>query len=614
MIEFKKLRIEGFGSIIEPLEFDLRGKGLTIIKGVNGVGKTTFISALYWVLYGQVLKEKSSVEPWEQVKPKDFLGSKVELEFAIDNQDFQAIRCQDYKEKVDGYKGKNRLIFSGSDKIHKKDIQNDLTDTLGYSAELFKHSLLFGQKLKRLLDEGNLKMKDLFDEAFEVGFVNQAKEARDAEYKKKATELHEVTFKLNTHRETKATTIEDIQSAKEAIAKFETDKKAEIKFLKSQLKSQKADLKKFTTTTPTYDKGFDLQNSKTELKKLRAEQNEIAYSSLAHKQTKNTWVSSQTEHARLTKKLEELKNAEPELNCPTCGSKLQGKKLETAEQSFKDDITKKEKKVEQARLRMVELNEEFMEWERLKARDTLVKEKYDKLDNLIEQHEEKLEEANLAENTLKTLNEEIKETERSIEFQKSRVLQTNLPELEKRLAKQKTILKSFIKAKKSLTKETDVLQWLIKEPLGNAGLKAFIFSTMLDQLNAYLYEYQKFIDFQVVFDINLESARKEPFAMVYWKNYLTPIEDLSGGQRQLTDVAIAFALHDLVTSTKPTNLLLMDEVFESLSPDNVEVVKEMIKAKGKQKKVYLVTHKQEFSPKRAVYLNFQLSAGRTVVS
>ena len=45
MIEFKKIIIEGFCSI-GTLELPLNNNGITIIKGANGLGKTTIFSAL----------------------------------------------------------------------------------------------------------------------------------------------------------------------------------------------------------------------------------------------------------------------------------------------------------------------------------------------------------------------------------------------------------------------------------------------------------------------------------------------------------------------------------------------------------------------------------------
>ena len=49
MVQFKKLRLVGFKSFVEPTELDI-GKGLTGIVGPNGCGKSNLVEALRWVM------------------------------------------------------------------------------------------------------------------------------------------------------------------------------------------------------------------------------------------------------------------------------------------------------------------------------------------------------------------------------------------------------------------------------------------------------------------------------------------------------------------------------------------------------------------------------------
>jgi len=60
MINFMQLTIEGFGCYAIPKTFHFKEKGLRIIRGINGSGKTTIPSALCWGLFGKPLKENSS--------------------------------------------------------------------------------------------------------------------------------------------------------------------------------------------------------------------------------------------------------------------------------------------------------------------------------------------------------------------------------------------------------------------------------------------------------------------------------------------------------------------------------------------------------------------------
>src|SRR4051812_34924283 len=81
MTRFLYMRIRGFGSISTKLKFrfDKPEAGLTVINGSNGVGKTTIWNALGWVCWGKLLKEKSSVETWEDCRPDSYKGTKVML-------------------------------------------------------------------------------------------------------------------------------------------------------------------------------------------------------------------------------------------------------------------------------------------------------------------------------------------------------------------------------------------------------------------------------------------------------------------------------------------------------------------------------------------------------
>ena len=49
MLHFKKLRLSGFKSFVEPTSLEI-DKGLTGIVGPNGCGKSNLVEALKWVM------------------------------------------------------------------------------------------------------------------------------------------------------------------------------------------------------------------------------------------------------------------------------------------------------------------------------------------------------------------------------------------------------------------------------------------------------------------------------------------------------------------------------------------------------------------------------------
>jgi DNA repair exonuclease SbcCD ATPase subunit len=159
---------------------------------------------------------------------------------------------------------------------------------------------------------------------------------------------------------------------------------------------------------------------------------------------------------------------------------------------------------------------------------------------------------------------------------------------------------------RGLLRELEVLDWLIKDPLSNTGIKAFIFEGLVTRINDKLQEYAKFIKFLPQFVIDMESTKKDIQQVIYKDEVLIPFPDLSGGQGQMINVANIFAAHDIVQDSKPTNILWMDEIFESLDEDDIELINELILSKSSNKSVFLVTHRKEFIPINAKVIRLKL--------
>lgn len=157
MIEFNKIYIEGFCSITS-LEMPLNTQKITIVRGPNGYGKSNFLSAIVWALYGKNLKGISDVNTWKKFRSKDYRGTKVEIYFKPgDGKVHKVIRCLEYKGEVEGAKGNNRLIYLiDAEPVKEKtkiQLQALIDKNLGMSYNLFINSIMFGQGMKRLIQE-----------------------------------------------------------------------------------------------------------------------------------------------------------------------------------------------------------------------------------------------------------------------------------------------------------------------------------------------------------------------------------------------------------------------------------------------------------------------------
>ena len=200
MIKFNNLVIEGFCSIPQYTLNLNSGNGITIIRGANGFGKSSLLASISWVCYGKTPKGVNNVNTWEKVRPKDYKGTKVQLFFTKKNVTYSIIRCQNYKGEVLGSKGKDRIILlEDGVEVNEKSkpaIQQKIIKILGMSYELFNNSLMFGQGVKRLIQESSSDKKKLFEEIFELEYLNIAKQLASNEMSEVRDEIEHFDIEL----------------------------------------------------------------------------------------------------------------------------------------------------------------------------------------------------------------------------------------------------------------------------------------------------------------------------------------------------------------------------------------------------------------------------------
>ncbi len=604
MITFDEMEIEGFCSI-QKLTFNFNRRGLNLVKAPNGSGKTTLFSAFSWVLYGQTLKKKNEVNTWPKYQPKNYKGTKVVLKFKKDETEYKVIRCNNYKGKVRGSKGKDRLILieNGEERkdLRTKPItQAAIGDLLGYSHDLFINSVIFGQKLKRIIQDSGPNKKKIFEDAFEVTYLNVAKK-KAAEQKEITDEkLNDVKPKLLSTAQKVKQLLERENAALKAKKKFKSQKKAEIDIIKSKLKVQKAKVADPNQLKLTIKYFHDLaQGCRDELKDSK----EIEINKFKSEMTLSQLEGSVTDAKRMIVKLKE-QFPSGNAKCPRCGQTLSKAKQRRERNEIKQDISDYEKIRDQAiksvnavKKELKAYNEQIASFEEVKSNLTKYETKYNKLEgNLIMQE---------------TALKQIKQYKIQIKAIKRRKFTINLKKLAKKVKEAEEELTPLNKLYEELVKEATVLNWLIKVPLSNSGIKAFIFDFMLRLVNEQLENYEKHIGFKINFSVDLNSAKRDFVTSITRRDTNQNYDDLSGGEQQLVDIALAFAIHDVTSIEKNVNVLFLDEVFESLDAVNVEIVEQLIKQKSQDKAVWLVTHLDTFNPSGSNIVRLTSIKGRT---
>lgn len=616
MIRFKKIFIEGFGSIVENQKFKLDRPGLNIIIAKNGSGKTSLFNAVYWTLFGQSLKGIKSITPWPEVQTKEYRGTINTIHFEDEKTGikYQVIRCKDYKGKVEGSAGKDRLLLYKNgvyqtDFRDKNQVQEEVIRILGYSPDLFKNSIIFGQRLKRLIQETGPNKKKIFEEAFDAAFIKEGRDRAADKFKSTNSDFVEASVDYKLHKENLKQTKENLSQLEAQKTKFKNQKTKRINALNDELEANE---KKFALVKyrEPGDLQEDLRQRQQELGALSKLEQEIDDLESREFRETNLLNNLQSKLGITNNQILAASKAMADIvrKCPRCGQKLSSEKIrsEKAKLKFAYKLIKSTKIELKGGIEAQQgIVDDLLGKISSKKSD---KEKIILLQRLIKTLELQLE-SSLKKEKVKVECDNIRKQIASI---KKETIDIDLKPLIKKVKKLRGKKKKVKVLYKSLKKEVKNLKWAIDEVLGNKGLKAYIFDTRLKELNHRLQYYEQFIGYRVEFNVDLESANKDIFAVAYKNKHQHFYEELSGAQQQICDIATAFALHDLISEGKPLNFLVFDEVFEGLDEENVDIVNDLLRSKAFDKSIFLISHNIDLQSSSDKVIRLHLdAAGRT---
>lgn len=548
MLEFIKINIQGFESIANELSVDLNNNEITMIQGRNGSGKTTIFAALFWGLYGKDLRGSSSVVgTWVKYQPPGYKGTKVEIFFKSGHDYCQIIRCDSYQGEVMGSKGGNRLIYlKNSEQVDtrfKSDIQALINHDLGMSHKTFLHSVMFGQGMTRLIQETGPDKKDLFTEIFQLEYINKAREISNSELELARTEL--TSCKNRVEKD-----LDQIQDIKEKISELKQEKsrhtdsqKSEIKSLKEYNKANKEEIDSLSKSTlsKSLDKLTkeleDIDSRHSELSGELDRCNKMLKIPILDLVDKMLGFLESKDYDKLRETLISMKEAGY--------SKIP--KLHEDLKKCSSDYVAKQKEISNFKLNL---------------------EKIDHLNSLIEQRNK----------TISRIKANNKDFDNMIQSCNGKLIDLN-----KKLEVDKSEYES-------IQSKVKTLQWVNDIALGNKGLKTYLFQSSMGKINENLKIYSKVIGFNVQFIVDSGSTKRDFEVVISMDGMDVSYKELSGGQKQLVNLVMAFAMNNAISQSNGLNIAFLDEVFESLSSDNIDIVSSLIKKIYKNKTLFLITH------------------------
>lgn len=540
MLKLLNMQIDGFCSI-PNLYVPFDQKQTVLIKAPNGSGKSTIFSALVWCLYGKTIKGVSDVQTWKEFRTSDYCGTMVSVHFQRKESVYQVIRCQKYDKNLeDGYKGRDRFIVIKDaeplDIKSKVQLQQKLVDILGLTQNLFTNSIMFGQGINRIIQESNADKKKLFEEIFDLNYLNIAKGIALEDKSNILSQLNEAereSASLKRELESTISTYKDLKAREKDFSNHIREERKELREDRKKLRAKREEILPKLGTSLTHE----INMIKKELDKLH----------------------------KLYRQAKSISNIPIREFIGNVYEMISSKKYNDASKALLD--------IMQAFEMMENLQVEIDTKSQVVDYYNELNQKHKKYSQLLADIDDDLE--------------TIKEKLRKLKEEKLKVLS---PKYKEQIADLRKRLRKVDEYYHNKELELEDYNWVIDDPLGNNGIKAYLFDSSLDFLNKELERYYEILGFHISFEIDLSSTRKEFCTLIEKDGHIIDYDELSGGEKQLVDISMAFAMNQALTISKGINIAFLDEVFESLSSDNIELVIQLVKEVYKDKTLFLISH------------------------
>jgi len=254
-IQFISVEIEGFRSIVEPMVFNLNRPGINMLVAPNGFGKTSIIESIVWCLYGINLKatKQEKIASWPEVRTPAWQGTRVSVVFRKEINStyttYRVVRHLDYKGLTADVRGEDSLMIFKYDQMENdprnKDASQQLINSLlTVDSQTFINSVVFGQRMAKLIEQDNGDKRDLFETLFDSKWVAELKKRVDLKLTEIRNNLVELASKKLVYQGIIDSTTESMNNEEETFRSFEAGRQ-------TRLREQEEKLEGFNTELST---------------------------------------------------------------------------------------------------------------------------------------------------------------------------------------------------------------------------------------------------------------------------------------------------------------------------------------------------------------------------
>lgn len=531
-IEFRN--IKSYGNKIQKIDFDTDG-GLILLTGTNGAGKSTIADSIDLALFNQVRGKQSSKIPLKYFPNR--LNKELYVAINFDNSNGDLIEIERKIQPNSFSIKKNSEPYTERFKIMSPDEREKV---IGFDYNTFKSfiSLSMNDFLNfiKLTPEDK---RNLLNRLFNLEEIDDYFSITKELINQNRKEIEKLTIEI--------TTIDKTLKEYKSIIKDKKD--LGDKLTKEQIKEQMMSKKE------TYI------NKRDEIKDIG---DKISNFMVKIQENKNTINSTENENIRrrteLNDIIDKIKLYESG-KCPYCMSDLSDsthknmlEELKVKKEEYKNIVLKNDSKVNHYRQENLSLTKQrniledskedlVDEFTSMKSELIILKDKYDNYnDDEVDVIKELKEKGN---SLIKERKEKLKR------ITELRTENETLNEL-KNIFSEKGVRKELISS--------------LVPPINDS------LSNLLEETN---YPYM------VELDDNFD-------AIIYDRGELVYPEIISNGEARILNVCIAVAYIEMIRKMNNINILFMDEVFQSIHKDNINLILGILKVFSKKNKLNLI--------------------------
>lgn len=560
MIFFHTLRYKNILSTGNTfVELDLSKNPTTLIIGQNGSGKSTFLDALSFALFGKPFRKINKPQLINSINDKNMV---VQVDFSIGSKNYLIER---------GMKPNFFRIYENNLLLNQDAAAKDYQEILEKNILKLNHKsfcqivVLGSSTFVPFMQLTPQQRREIIEDLLDIQIFSIMNVLLKEKVQKNKTDLQDMKYQLELIQE-------KILVHKDMIKKIRKNNDDSIKDTENKIENTRVKI----------DDYFKLIDEKT---RQEEELNKsISDFALVTKRRENVTGLIKSLRDKLKKLDLDVNFYHSNDNCPTCKQGI--------DHDFKGNIIQtKQNSIQETTIALETLSANLIELETRLNDINLVSSEIGRIQRKISEYNGHISSGNAY---IKSMMKEL-ESLRSKQVDDSQEV-SKLDELKKEWKEKEKLREQLIVDKEIL----DVASVLLKD----GGIKAKIIKQYVPVINKLINKYLSIMELPIGFELNenFDETIKSRFRDVF------SYDSFSEGEKQKLDLAILFTWRAIakMRNSSNTNLLIMDEIFDSsLDVNGIEQLLTIIQSISNENNIFIISHKESMMDKFTNIIRFE---------